>query len=1014
MNLPALSIKNYQFVLIVIAAGIFLGVSSLMNMPRNEDPSPDFPFFNLVAVYPGTSPQDIEELVVDPLEEAIDELDDIKDITTKIEEGLALIQIETEFGIDIPDKEDELIRVVKSVEPDLPEDLYSLDISRFDPSKDVKIQQLAITGAQKSIAELEKTGEDLEKELEKLPEVEDAELLAYAEEQIAITVDFDRMAAAGISLNHLVSTLQNNNLNIPAGTIEAGAKSFSIQSSGSYKTTEDIERSIVGQSGESIVQLGDVANVEKTRAEETWIGRYNGERALFLTITQASDINLVKLGEKINEKVATFQNERANGIEIATVFEQAPAVKARVNGFFSNLLQGVLLVGLVIFLFLGFRPSIIIMAVIPLSIVIGVAVLNESGYALQQISIAALVIALGLLVDNGIVVVENIQRYIKEGFPIKEAAIKGTSEVGGAIVSSTLTTLLAFVPLLTLETGAGEFLRTLPLTVIYVLVISLVLALTFTPMLSGRLMRPAKASGARVTKATSRFIEKFYTPVLNGALKRGWLVVLIGVSLFMGSFALFPAIGVSFFPTADKPILLIEVDAPRGSSIDRTDLAVNYVESILDTMNFVTNYSSNVGHGNPTIYYNRIGENYKSYHGQVLVNFEAWEPTTFYQTLNELRYQFAQYPDARITFSELKNGPPFEAPIEIKVIGKDLEVLKQLSYKVEEVIERTEGTLDIDNPLRVPKTDIALTIKEDKVAMAGVPIPAIDQALRTAVTGLSIDELSIDQEKYDLVVQTSREDNSIGQLSNAFVGNVFGDQVPLKQLASLEFKPAVAQILHHNTERSTSVTANVINPDQTTAITESIIEQLDALTLPDGYSFYIAGEYEGQQESFGGLGTLLILALLGIFGVLVLQFRSFIQPLIVFSAIPLAVTGSFVALYLTGWPFSLFAFVGFISLVGIVVNNSIILVDYTNQLMNGGMEKIEAIKKACETRFTPILLTTTTTILGLVPLTFSASGLWSPMGWTIIGGMLSSTLLTLLVVPVLYKWMTKTPVVVKS
>lgn len=1014
MNLPALSIKNYQFVLIVIAAGIFLGTSSLLNMPRNEDPSPEFPFFNLVAIYPGTNPEDIEELVVNPLEEAIDELDEIKSITTKIEEGLAIVQIETEFGIDIPDKEDELIRVVKAEEPGLPSDLYSLEISRFDPSKDVKIQQLAITGPGHTLGTLEKVGEDLEKELEKLPEVEDAELLAYPEEQISVTLDFDRMAATGVSLNQLVNTLKSNNLNIPAGTIDAGAKSFSVQSSESYKSIEAIENSVIGQSGDRVVQLSDIASVSISRAEDNWVGRYNGERSLFLTITQASDINLVQLGEKIHEKVGTFQEQQASGISIETVFEQAPAVKARVNDFFSNLLQGVLLVGLVIFLFLGFRSSVIIMAVIPLSIIMGVAVLNQSGFALQQISIAALVIALGLLVDNGIVVVENIQRYVKDGFSIKDAAIKGTSEVGGAIVSSTLTTLLAFVPLLNLETGAGEFLRTLPLTVIYVLVISLLLALTLTPMLSGRIMRPAKASGNRISRSTSQFIQRFYTPVLNRALKRGWLVVLIGVSLFMGSFALFPAIGVSFFPTADKPILLIEIDAPRGSSIDRTDLAVNYVESILDSMDFVSDYSSNVGHGNPTIYYNRIGENYKSYHGQVLVNFKEWEPATFYQTLSELRYQFAQYPDARITFSELKNGPPFEAPIEIKVIGKDLDILRDISFQVEEVVATTEGTLDIDNPLRVPKTDIALAVQEERAAMAGVPIPAIDQALRTTVAGLSIDEVNIDQEKYDLVVQSPRESNSIASLSQAFVGNVFGDQVPLTQLANLEFKPAVAQILHHNTERSTSVTANVSNADQTTAITEAIIAKLDALTLPEGYSFYIAGEYEGQQESFGGLGTLLVLALLGIFGVLVLQFRSFIQPLIVFSAIPLAVTGSFVALYVTGWPFSLFAFVGFISLVGIVVNNSIILVDYTNQLMKGGMDKIEAIQKACETRFTPILLTTLTTILGLVPLTFSASGLWSPMGWTIIGGMISSTLLTLLVVPVLYKWMTKTPVAVES
>lgn len=1006
MRLPELSIKNYQFVLILIAAGTFLGLSSLLNMPRNEDPNPEFPFFNIVAVFPGASPQDVEELVVDPLEDVIDELDDITNINTHIEEGLAIIGVEAKFGIDIDGKYDEVLREVKAVEPALPNDLYSLDVSKFEPNKQVKIQQIALFGSQ-NLLELQEIGEKLEKQLEIVKGVDDAELLAYPESEISIEVDFARMNAAGISLNSLVNTLQGHNVNIPAGNLTAGDQSFSIQSSGSYADLPSVQNTVVGSAGETLVQLKDVATVTISPKEEKWIGRYNGRRALFMTITQASGVNLVNVGENINQTLETFSSQLPDGIQLKTVFEQAPAVEARINDFFSNLLQGVLLVGLVIFLFLGFRSSIIIMTVIPLAIIMAVAVLNYFGYALQQISIAALVIALGLLVDNGIVVVENIQRYLKEGASLGQAAIKGTSEVGGAIISSTLTTLLAFVPLVSLNSAAGEFLRSLPLTVIFVLVISLLLALSFTPMLSRRIMRTPNRQNNWFGQKLDGFIQKRYLPILKGSLKRGWLVVVIGVFLFAGSFALFPAIGVSFFPTADKPILLVEIDAPRGSSLERTDKAVKYVESVLDSIEFVDNYTSNTGHGNPTVYYNRVGENFKSYHGQVLINFKQWDAASFYQTLSELRQNFAGYPDASITFSELKNGPPYVAPIEIKVIGKELSILRDLSFKVEEIIRNTEGTLDVDNPLRRPKTDIGVAIHQEKAALAGVPTQAIDQVVRASVNGLTIDEVTMNQEDYDLVVQTPAAAKSLSNISNAFVGNVFGDMIPLKQLAHLEFKPAVSQILHFNTERSTSVTANVVNADQSSTITESIIAKLEEVTLPEGYSFYIGGEYEGQQDSFGDLGILLVLALLGIFAVLVLQFRSFLQPLIVFSAIPLAVTGSFFALYLTGWSFSFFAFVGFISLVGIVVNNSIILVDYTNQLIKNGMSKLEAIQKACETRFTPILLTTTTTILGLVPLTFSASGLWSPLGWTIIGGMISSTLLTLLVVPVLYKWMTR-------
>jgi len=544
--------------------------------------------------------------------------------------------------------------------------------------------------------------------------------------------------------------------------------------------------------------------------------------------------------------------------------------------------------------------------------------------------------------------------------------------------------------------------------VIFALIASLALALTLTPLLASKLLKKsAEPKSSWFDKRLMHVIDRYYEPVLVRSLRRGWIVLTAGIVLLFGSLMLFPSVGVSFFPTADKPMLLIEVDAPRGSSLERTDEAISYVTGILDSIPFVANYASNTGHGNPMIYYNRPNEEYKKYHGQLLVNFEEWDPATFYQTLDDLRYRFAQYPDAKITFNELKNGPPFEAPIEIKIIGDDLDVLKTYSFRLEELIRTTEGTLDVDNPFSMNKTDIEILINRDKAAMYGVSLAEIDQVLRAGVDGLTIDEVSLGQDDYNLVVQTDYSEARVTSLRKLFFTSQNGDQVPLSQLADVKFAPAIAEILHFNKDRSTAVTANVFNPDATTKITEAIIDRLGEIELPDGYEFYIAGEYEGQQDSFGDLGSLLIIALIGIFAVLVLQFRSIRQPLIVFAAIPLAITGSFVALYITGWSFSFFAFVGFNSLIGIVVNNSIILVDYTNQLIRSGISKREAIIEASKTRFTPILLTTLTTILGLVPLTFQATNLWSPLGWTIIGGMISSTFLTLLVVPILYNWFTR-------
>ncbi|MEL7147866.1 MAG: efflux RND transporter permease subunit, partial [Bacteroidota bacterium] len=605
MKLPAIALKNYQFVLILVFLGTLIGMNSLINMPRNEDPNPAFPFFTIVAVFPGTGPEDIEELVVDPIEEAVDQLDDITEIKTKIEEGVAVISVEAEFGIDTDDKYDELVLAVRNLEAELPP-LFSLDVNKFEPNSRVKISQLAISGQDKSFAQLRKYAEDLEKRLQRIKGLDDVTIEAIPDEIVKVTIDFQRLAAFQVPVASIVQTLRAQNLNIPSGDLSAGDRSFSIKSSGSYRTIEEIRNTVVKGRDNQLVRLSDLADVRYDYAEDNWIARVNGERSVMLSITQKSGVNLVALTRQISEVTDMFQAGLPQDVELVTVFEQAPAVERRINDFFSNLIQGVLFVGVIVLIFLGWRPSLVIMTVIPLSIVMAIGLLDRQDYALQQISIAGLVIALGLLVDNGIVVVENIKRFISLGYSVKEAAIKGTSEVGYAIISSTVTTLLAFYPLANLESGPGEFLRTLPLTVIFALIVSLVLALIFTPIMAGRFLKEAKTSKKKnFNHYFNQIIDKVYHPLLLFSLRRGWVILLVSVVSLMGSLVLFPSVGVSFFPTADKPMLLVEVEAPRGSSLERTDRAIRYVTDFLETDPFVKNYVTNTGHGNPMIYYNR-------------------------------------------------------------------------------------------------------------------------------------------------------------------------------------------------------------------------------------------------------------------------------------------------------------------------------------------------------------------------------------------------------------------------
>ncbi|HEU4530433.1 MAG TPA: efflux RND transporter permease subunit, partial [Steroidobacteraceae bacterium] len=464
-------------------------------------------------------------------------------------------------------------------------------------------------------------------------------------------------------------------------------------------------------------------------------------------------------------------------------------------------------------------------------------------------------------------------------------------------------------------------------------------------------------------------------------------------------------VGGSLFPKADTPQFLVTVEAPNGTSLRETDRALRFVESHLAQMPEVRSWFSNLGHGNPQIYYNHIVRRDAPNFAEVFVQLHEYDTRETPRLLDALRRKLETYAAANIYVKEFENGPPISAPIAVRIVGPDLTVIENLARRIEKLIKATPGTRDVENPLRVARTNLRLAVDSQKASMLGVPTVDLDRAVRLTVAGLPVGTYkNIDGEQYDIVVRTPvGERADYDTLLQARVPSMAGGTLPLSQLATLEFERAPTRIMRYNRERSVTIDSEVEAGYNTAAVTDAVVEQLDAMQWPRGYHYKLGGEAESGAESFAGIGTAIIIAIFGIFAVLVLEFGSFKSTLIVLTVVPLGIFGGMLALLATGNDLSFTASIGFIALIGIEIKNSILLVDFTNQLREQGVPLDEAIERAGEMRFLPILLTSATAIGGLLPLALQNIGLYSPMAWVIIGGLISSTVLARLVTPVMYK-----------
>ncbi|HZN97415.1 MAG TPA: efflux RND transporter permease subunit [Gemmatimonadales bacterium] len=1003
MKLLEFPVRNFQFTIVLFVMLAALGISSWLAIPRSEDPPLHIPTFTVIAVYPGASPADLERLVVRDVEERLDALDNVREIESRISDGVATVQVEFEFNENPDDRYDEVLREMNSLRPELPAELTQFTVEETR-TIDVAIAQVALVSETAPYRELDRLADRLEDRLTALPGVGSAKRWGVPEPRIDVALDLGRLSRLNLPPSRVLQAIGGESQDIPAGRVEAGTRAFNIKTSGSYETPEQIAGTVVANGDGRLVRVGDLARVSWGSQDSTYWARYNGKRAVFVTVTQQEGQNINAVRDRVWAALDEFERGLAASIRLGRGFDQAHNVSHRLTRLGEDFAIAIGLV-LVTLLPLGLRAAGIVMLSIPLSLAIGLTILYFTGFTVNQLSIVGAVIALGLLVDDSIVVVENITRHLRQGLSRVEAAIAATSQIAVAVAGATATLILAFLPLLFLPGGPGQYIRSLPAAVIATVLASLFVSLTIIPWLASLVLpKHPDEHGNRALRTFERVIHRTYAPILDRALRHPLVALGAAAAFVMSAAALIPAVGFSLFPKAETPQFQVRITAPEGASIGATAAAAEYADSVIRRRTGVRAVFSSAGRDNPRIYYNVIPRRDNPAVGMLFVVLEDYDQRHTPPLLDSLRAELAAYPAAKIELREFENGPPIDAPIALRVQGPDLDTLRLLAGKVERVLQATPGTQFVDNPVRLERTDLRVKIDREKAGLLGIPTLEIDRTLRLGLAGIEAGVLrESDGDARDVVVRLAGDPRpGPATIDRLYVASMTGRLTPIRQVADIRFETDVPEIQRVDRERAVTVTSFVQTGFNTNRVTQNALAALDSLALPRGYHIVAAGEIESRQESFGGIGSAVIIATFMILAVLVLEFKTFRGTLIVASVIPLGVMGGIIALFLTGNTLSFTAMIGFVALIGIEIKTSILLVDLTNQLRAQGMGLEEAVRKAGEVRFLPIVLTSMTAIGGLLPLALQGQALYAPLAWVIIGGLVSSTLLARLVTPVLY------------
>jgi multidrug efflux pump subunit AcrB len=1014
-SLIAFAVHRWQVTLVLFSLIAALGAQAFMTIPRSVDPTFKAPFVLILAILPGADPADIEQTVTKPIEDAVAGLDAIDKIESSSLDGQAVITAQFLWGSD-PDRNfDEVVREVNAIRANLPTGIQRLEFRRFRTTEAV-VAQYAIVSDTASWRRMEKVGKDLKEAFQRQPGVRVATVWGVPKPEMRVSVDLGRLAELGIPVTQVTDALRVGGTDTPPGPVRSGDQRLNLKAGGAFRSVDEVKAVPLRAVNGRVVRVGDIASVEWATAERTHATRFNGKRAIWVTATQKDGVNVLDVERALTATAAAYAKTLPPDMKLELAFDQSLDVKRKLALLARDFGLALALV-LLTLLPLGPRASLVVMVSVPLSLAIGMFVMLVSGFTLNQLVITGFIVALGILVDDSIVVVENISRHLRMGYSRTAAALAGTQQIAVAVVGCTAVIVLAFLPLTALPGGAGMFIRGLPIAVMSTVIASLLVSLTIIPFLASRLLpKDSDPHGNSILQAVDGGIQRFYAPILHRALENPRTTFLAATALCIAALGLIPVLGTSLFPPADAPYFQVEIEAGKGMDTAATERAVAFVEQALAAEPMVENRMANVGRGNPQIFYNKAEVSQQSNIGMVAGTLKEWHPVETPAMYARLREKFATWPEARIQLNPYQNGAPIDAPIQWFLTGPDIEQLRKYSLEAEAVMRAVPGTRDVRNPLAFERLDLDLGLDADKAALLGVAPANARRVTRLALAGEAAGRYrDAEGDSYDVVVRLPQPAftgvapgerlgalQDVSALERVFVPTAAGDAVPLPAIAAPRLTGGPASIDRFGQQRSVGLTSYVAEGNLTSKVNDEVGRRLNAMKLPPGYGFVLGGEAAEEEESFGGLGGVILFVAFSIFGVLVLEFGRFRETIVVAGVVPLGMFGGLIALWLTGNSISFTAIIGFVALIGIEIKNSILLVDFTTQLRQQGVELREAIERAGEVRFLPVLLTSVTAVLALLPLALSGSGLYSPLAWVIIGGLISSTLLSRIVTPVMY------------
>ena len=1006
--LTAWSVRYPTLMLLALLLVMLWGFSYFFTMSRREDPNILVRGAQVVTIYPGALPSEVEEYVTDPLEELCSDIPEVSEVYSLSRYSVSVLWVHLEDNVrneQIPQIWDKLRAKISLIAPSLPQGCGAPNVN--DEFFDTCSHVLAISGAEATPRELAAIAHRVKQRMSKLAAAGRVAVFAEQPERIYLEFDPAKLVRFGISADQIIGVIQGQNTLMPSGSLDVAGDNYTLEAGAGFRSLDELRQLLILVTPEGQqIHLRDLGNITYGYEDPPQVvARLNGQPAVVVSVVMKTGKNVIELGRQVEQELEAIRRDLPAGINIDKVQDQPAEVNKRLDIFLGNLRDGVLLVVLIVFLLLGFRASLPIAIAIPLNMVCTFAVLSLFKTDLHQLSIAALIIGLGMIVDDAVVVTDNIYRYLLLGYKPRQAALTATREVAVPVFTSTLTTVFGFAPLLGLRGDSGTFVRDIPIVVSVSLLLSYVLAVTITPLVASRVfrLRTAAPREALLNPLIER-LRQGYPAILRYTQRHAWMFMGLVIATTLASLLLFPRLGVQFFPGAERDQFVIDVYAPEGTSIVETSRITEYVEQILSEQPDIVNYIAYIGQGGPRFYYNIVPETLLSNYAQVVVNTASVEATE--RLVLQLRQILRpSVPGARIEVKILEQGPPVGAPIQLVVRGPQIGELKRLSKEIQASLAQVSGVIDIRDNFGRDSYLLKLHLDDNQLRSVGQTPAQVKLLTALAFSGAPVTSFRAPDREIPVVarlIKSARQ--STLDVERLYIHNsITGDPVTLSALMRFTTESTTSSIERFNSERQLNVSAYVEPGMLPSAILREIRPLVEAIDIPTGYKLLYRGEAEESAEAFSGLGQATVVALLLILLMLMIEFKSLRISLVVYIAVPLALIGAIGGLYLTGWPFGFIAGLGFMSLAGIVVKNGIVLIDFVLQALREGQGLEDALAQAGQARLRPILLTSATTVLGLLPLGLLGGSMWAPMCFAIIFGLISSTVLTLFVVPLLFR-----------